>query len=349
MGIEFLGHKQNILSFILDNVLYGREKRVADLFSGTGSVSAGFKRAGCSVVANDNLEWCGVFAKAILFNNVEPSFHGLESSVRFDHTDTQSRYETVLSALNDIAGAEGFVTKTYSPASRRYSEHERMYFTESNAQRIDGIRQQLVCWSDLMTPGENSLLLSDLIRAANSVSNIAGAYGCYLKSWKARALQPLKLSRSEIVTGSHASHSVTCLDAEVLASQINCPVVYADPPYTKRQYAAYYHVLQTIALGDSPEVTGSTGLRSWREKSSAYCYKRTAGEALLGLVSALSCEDFFLSYSEDGQIKHNVIMEILSGFGKTRFFELEHKRYKSSSLPHKGAIVRERLYHLKAS
>jgi adenine-specific DNA-methyltransferase len=337
------------MSFILDNVLYGREKRVADLFSGTGSVSAGLKRAGCTVVANDNLEWCGVFARAILFNNEEPSFDGLRNVVPLDAGEPLSRYNTVLAALNDTIGTEGFVARTYSPASKRFSDHERMYFTEPNARKIDAIRARLSDWSTLLTPGENSLLLSDLIRASNSVSNIAGTYGCYLKSWKTRALQPIVLTRSTIIAGTQAPHSVTCLDAEVVAGRIDCPVVYADPPYTKRQYAAYYHVLQTIALGDSPEVTGSTGLRSWREKSSAYCYKRTAADALLRLVNAVSCEDFFLSYSEDGQIKHDVIMDILGSFGRTKFFELEHKRYKSSSLPHKGSIVRERLYHLKAS
>ena len=32
--------------------------------------------------------------------------------------------------------------------------------------------------------------------------------------------------------------------------------VYADPPYTKRQYAAYYHILETIAAGDRPLISG---------------------------------------------------------------------------------------------
>lgn len=31
--------------------------------------------------------------------------------------------------------------------------------------------------------------------------------------------------------------------------------IYADPPYTRDHYSRYYHVLETIALGDEPEVT----------------------------------------------------------------------------------------------
>ena len=37
--------------------------------------------------------------------------------------------------------------------------------------------------------------------------------------------------------------------------------VYLDPPYTKRQYAAYYHILETISLGDEPIVEGICGIR----------------------------------------------------------------------------------------
>ena len=71
--------------------------------------------------------------------------------------------------------------------------------------------------------------------------------------------------------------------------------VYADPPYTKRQYAAYYHLLETIAMGDQPKITGSTGLRAWEDKASDYCYRRRAPDALSELVSNLKCDHFFLS------------------------------------------------------
>ena len=30
--------------------------------------------------------------------------------------------------------------------------------------------------------------------------------------------------------------------------------VYLDPPYTKRQYASYYHIPETIAYHDEPKV-----------------------------------------------------------------------------------------------
>jgi hypothetical protein len=36
-------------------------------------------------------------------------------------------------------------------------------------------------------------------------------------------------------------------------------VIYADPPYTRDHYSRFYHVLETIALGDNPGVTSAQG------------------------------------------------------------------------------------------
>lgn len=38
-------------------------------------------------------------------------------------------------------------------------------------------------------------------------------------------------------------------------------VIYADPPYTREHYSRFYHVLETIALGDEPEIS-RTSIRS---------------------------------------------------------------------------------------
>src|SRR5690606_16072947 len=79
-------------------------------------------------------------------------------------------------------------------------------------------------------------------------------------------------------------------------------VVYLDPPYTKRQYAAYYHLLETIALGDEPSVEGVTGLRPWREKASDFCYRTRALGALTSLVNKLPARRIVISYSDDAHI-----------------------------------------------
>ena len=95
--------------------------------------------------------------------------------------------------------------------------------------------------------------------------------------------------------------SVTCADAFALAVRPE-DVVYLDPPYNKRQYAAYYHVLETIVAGDKPEVGGVTGLRPWRAKSSPFCFRKTALSSLTRLCGVLGAKDVFISYSSEGHI-----------------------------------------------
>ncbi len=47
---------------------------------------------------------------------------------------------------------------------------------------------------------------------------------------------------------------------EVLSDLRDAAVIYADPPYTRDHYSRFYHVLETLCLRDSPEI--STTLRT---------------------------------------------------------------------------------------
>jgi adenine-specific DNA-methyltransferase len=351
MTMDFLGHKESLLGVIMAQIsqVIRPGEAVADLFCGTASVSIGLKAAGFNVVANDHLLWCSTFAEAILLNGLEPSFAKLPPPFRTGRKTAlvETRYDAVLAHLNRIAPQRGFITANYSPVSGEEGTVTRMYFTESNARRIDAIRQEIETWTcaGYLSRGEKALLIRDLLRAANAVSNTAGTYGSYLKQWKCRALESLILTRSRLVAGC-GQHEVYQEDANVLVSSLAVDAVYADPPYTKRQYAAYYHVLETIAAGDQPAITGSTGLRPWKDKSSAYCLRRTAPSALSDLVNKLNCRHLFLSYNEDGQISHSTIVSILSARGLVSVQESPYRRYKSSMRPHKGNQLMERLYHL---
>lgn len=350
MSIEFLGHKQSLLDFLLEHIQQRTDHKmlcIADLFCGTGAVSAALKARGHRVIANDALECCVSFAGAALLNNGAPRFSRLFRDVIGDQSASGQthRYEAVLSQLNELKPVRGFFWKNYSPASERFSGTRRMYFTEDNAARIDAVRSRLSEWQPHLTKGEYYLLLSDLLRAANSVSNTAGTYGCYLKHWKQKALSRIVLRPSNVVE-SKQTHRVHCADANELVGRLECDVIYADPPYTKRQYSAYYHILETLAVGDEPDLEGSTGLPPWKLKASDYCYRSRAPHALDALVKRAKCKDFFLSYNEDGQIPHDVVLDVLSSYGDVTVFETTYRRYKSARGAHKGATLTERLYHL---
>jgi adenine-specific DNA-methyltransferase len=344
MAIEYLGHKSLQCEEIVDIAQRaGRSLRptVADVFCGTGSVSAAFSRRGYNVIANDVLSVCVAFAQALLLNASSPPFRRLAREIPLPRR--RAVYAAVIEHLNALPTASGFFVREYSP----FGPQRRHYFTVENAGRIDAIRTTLAEWKPLLTTAEYALLRVDLIRAANSVANTAGTYGCYLKRFKARALQPLRLSCSPFEGRTTCDHQVRQTDANRLVSTVDADIVYADPPYTKRQYAAYYHVLETLAIGDEPSLIGSTGLRPWRERASSYCYRRKAASSLAELVNNLRCKLFLLSYSEDGHISHAEIMSILRPRGRVTVRERLQRRYKSSGLPHRGRSVVERLYTLK--
>jgi 16S rRNA G966 N2-methylase RsmD len=72
----------------------------------------------------------------------------------------------------------------------------------------------------------------------------------------------------------------------------NPAVVYADPPYTRDHYSRFYHVLETIALGDSPAIsevkvgdrsTVSRGLYREQRHQSPFCIRSQAPAAFESL------------------------------------------------------------------
>ena len=221
-----------------------------------------------------------------------------------------------------------------------------MYFTEINALKIDAIRLTINEWSEFLLENERNLLISDLLNATSAVSNIAGTYGSYMKFWKRKSLQNILLEKSPIIPGK-ANYRVFCRNANEVVSECSVDVVYADPPYTKRQYSAYYHILETISRYDDPQLFGSTGLRRWQDNSSDYCYRRKAPRALQDLISKAQCKYFILSYNNEGQIDHENILSIMKNFGDLTVFETPYRRYKSNSLIQKEVQVIERLYILK--
>lgn len=347
MSIDFLGNKKQLEAFLMDNLApyITPGKTFFDLFSGSGSVSLMIKKRGMNVIANDFMFFSSTMTKAILENGGDPRFDGLKNEIEINEEDS---YGSVISYLNSLEGEDGFIYKHFSPAALEYDGIERMYFTIDNARKIDAIRNKIETWSDLIRPEQKALLILDLLEAVSGVSNIAGTYGCYMKYWKEKALSPICLQKSNLVNPIEDQTFATYNRyANDIISEYDADIIYMDPPYTKRQYSAYYHILETIALADSPSIIGKTGLRDWRQKSSDYCYKRKAPNALQDLLEKARGSIFVMSYNNEGQIPHDVIMNIMKEHGKVLFYETPYRRYKSNNKNAKADEVIERLYILE--
>lgn len=63
----------------------------------------------------------------------------------------------------------------------------------------------------------------------------------------------MNLKPADFFLNDH-EHTVYNSDINELIKNTSHDVVYLDPPYNERQYSANYHVLETIAKYDNPEI-----------------------------------------------------------------------------------------------
>lgn len=164
------------------------------------------------------------------------------------------------------------------------------------------------------------------------MANISGTYGAYNKFWDPRANKPLTLKFIEIIP-SDFKHKAFNKDSFDLLDNIICDIAYIDPPYNSRQYIANYHLLETIAKYDNPEISGKTGIRGYTEKEkSLFCSKRTVGSALLKLFNGLKAKHAILSYNSEGLLSKAEITKIFkkSKFKRVKLYEFPYRRFKSN-------------------
>ena len=125
--------------------------------------------------------------------------------------------------------------------------------------------------------------------------------------------------------------------AEEIASNITADLCYIDPPYMKRQYAANYHILETIARGDFPEAVGKSGLRNWWDQHSKLCTKTKGLDSLRTIIEKMKCDNFIISYSEDGLFTLEQLTNLFKDYGTVEVQFIDYNRFKSngSMLPKK--------------
>ncbi len=184
----------------------------------------------------------------------------------------------------------------------------------------------------LLTENEYYYLLASLLEAADKVANTASVYEAFLKNIKHSAQKDLKIEPIEIVTNpNNKKYQVTMKDANELIKEITGDILYLDPPYNARKYDTNYHILETIALYDNPEIKGKTGVRAEETKRSKYCKKQEVELALEELIKNAKFKYILLSYNNEGIVKLDRIKEIMSKYGKYKRYQKEHKRYKADN------------------
>ena len=185
---------------------------------------------------------------------------------------------------------------------------------------------------ELITEDECYILLLALLEAVSKVTNISGTYGAYLKDWDPRTHNSLTLEPF-LPIPSDRKHIVYQEDANSLIEQIECDILYIDPPYNARQYITNYHVLETIARYDNPSVYGKTGLRPYSDlEKSAYCSQATCLQAFAALISRAKAEHIIVSYNSEGIMNEVQILDVLRQRGASpKMIPIDYRRFKSNS------------------
>ena len=390
--MRYIGSKSRLLGFIgrIIDENTSRVETACDIFAGTAAVARMFKRKGFTVISNDVMEYSLALQVALVEACSYPRFDALyECELAETRAELAalsggrvageaSRLAGVISFLNSGEHRlRGFFWNHFSkdgvepppdrPPGRMQPEAERMFFTSDNAERIDGVRTLLERWrgAGLVTRQEFFILLASLIDAADAAANTTGVYGAYLKEFGDRQEHVLSLRMPEITVQSPAKpHKCYRLDALECARREKFDLLYMDPPYNRRDYAANYHVPELIARGWfdwTPTLSGKTGMvAEFTELRSDFCIKDRCAGALEELVETAVRDSgvryILMSYNSEGLIPDGEIERIFRAFGKPdtyKRFEKDYKRYRSDgdskSRKYSSDRVREFLYFVEAN
>lgn len=315
--MRYIGNKTKLLVFIetsITETLEGQQPEFFyDLFSGTGSVAERFKNKH-TVIANDILVSSYLITKVRLMKGI-PDYTKLQKLIDF---------------LNDQS-IDGYISKKFSEGGG-----ERLYFSETNGKKIDGIRINLgvLKKTGKITEEVYEYLLYCLLEQVHKVSNTTGVYGAYLKKLSSNAINNIKIEALPITETdkSHETFNVNCID--LIDRIAEDSIVYIDPPYNARQYGSNYHLLETIVKYDSPNikiVRGHESKSGLREDLpiSDWCKK---GKVLEELEKILKCRAkfIFMSYNTESLIKESELVELFQKYGSIEVKRQPYKKYKSN-------------------
>ena len=333
--MNYIGSKLSLLDFLYESITSIIDKNCntfCDLFAGTGIVGKYFKSKNFSIISNDIQYYSYVLNKHYIGNNEYLKFNNLNNKIKdLEKIDIKEKYLAVCKYLDNIDYEKGFIYNNYSLGGTKNKEYKRIYFTDENALKCDAIRMKIERWLKNKSINENEyyFLIASLIENIDRYANTASVYGAFLKKIKKTASKTFEYNPADIIIGNK-KNEVYNRNANELIENIKTDILYIDPPYNRRQYSDNYHILETIAKYDNPNIIGKTGLRSNRIKSS-YCSTKKVFNAFNDLINKSNSKYIFLSYSNEGLLSLDDIKKIMSNKGEYGVFKKEYSRFKADN------------------
>ena len=341
--LNYIGSKFQLLDWITSNMKEKTgwdsfaNKRIGDMFSGTGIVSYYFRKHQAQVISNDAELYSSIityaFTRSIYTENCKKIIENFQKDIQD----------------NKHLSTIGFITTHYSP----YNSCERKFFTIENAQRIDYLRHSLEIIKENISFDEYQFILASILLSADAVSNVPAVYGCFLKNFKTKAqknltLMPIHNNTSQAVDGSN-TFNYDVLNIDFIRS-FETDMVYLDPPYNARQYSKNYFPLNIIAK--TPEILltemplkGKTGIPA-DCFISPFCKKGGVVEKAFDLLfRELKTKWIFLSYNSESIVSKEKMLDIMKNYGDASVIERDYKRFKSFEY-NKDVEIKEYLFCL---
>lgn len=315
-------------------------KIFCDIFSGTSTVARYFKQW-FQVYSNDLLYFSYVLQRGTIENDEIPKFEKLRKER--DILDPIAYFNNLsIQEMEAIPQERRFFQNTYAPTGGR------MYISDENALRIDFTRNTVEDWKSekLITENEYFYLVACIVEGIPFVSNISGTYGAYHKTWERRSYKKYELFRLDVNSNGKTNKCFNGDGVEVL-KEISGDILYIDPPYNGRQYLPNYHVLETAARYDFPEVRGITAQRPYENEKSDFCLKTKVVAAFDNLIQNAEFKHIILSYSTDGLMSVEDIEQVMKKYGKPETFKIywiPYRRYKSRAQAEKEELKEMLVY-----
>lgn len=308
---RYTGSKFKLVDWIVDLIQENcTGESFCDIFGGTGVVAAKILPHMKVLYINDLL-----YANELSYK----AFFGKEK-VNYDIIE---KFSKKYSDLKVEKIKENYISKNYGGK----------FFSNNDAKLIGYIREDIEK-AEIINQQERNILLTSLIYSADKSANTVGHYDAYIKGKEFR--DKFKFDLINPVNSKNKDIVITREDANVLAENLVCDIVYIDPPYNSRQYSRFYHVLENIVTWKKPELEG-IALKPPMENMSEYC-RSNAKFAFEDLIMKLNCQYIVISYnntylskskSSRNKIEFEDMVNILNKKGTVLKFERKHQFFNA--------------------
>ncbi len=245
---------------------------------------------------------------------------------------TESKIASVQNQVQEKLKKTGLVGKK-SLISQYYGG---VYFSYNQAVQIDVIMDAIRHYPNI---ADKNVLLAALLSTTSDIACTVGKHFAqpikardskgkikklvYNKAIKDKTVDVIALFEEwldKYVSLPKGKYNNTILQGDYMECLKTLPnnvrTVYADPPYTRDHYSRFYHVLETIALDDVPEISTvkihgithvSNGIYRKDRHQSPFCIRSKAPKAFEEMFKAISASgrNLLLSYSPYDETKES--------------------------------------------